>query len=279
MGSGTMIESTVSLLLLVTGLVATGTASGFLAGLLGVGGGIVMVPALFHLLDSPGIDDGTRMHMAVGTSLAIIIPTALSSSLAHYRRNSVDIDVLKTWAPGILAGSILAGFIAASIRGHVLTGIFAATALLVAVHMAFSTGIRTFQNNMPGLPGRFGLGTIIGTLATLMGIGGATLSVPVMTAFSVPVHRAVGTASALGLMTGIPGAIGFALGGLDIPGRPPWSLGYISLPGAIIIAPLSVLLAPMGARTAHRTNARRLRQIFALFLFLTGLQMLWSTQG
>ncbi|NKD84603.1 sulfite exporter TauE/SafE family protein [Haematospirillum jordaniae] len=272
-------DTTLSILILAAGFIGTGIAAGFLAGLLGVGGGIIMVPALFHLLATPGIDDSVRMHMAVGTSLAVIIPTALSSSWSHHRRHAIDTDLLKTWAPGIVAGSVLAGIIAASVKGYVLTAVFSVTALLVALHMAFGPSGSSFTSRMPGTLGQLCLGTLIGTLATLMGIGGATLSVPAMTAFSIPIHRAVATASALGLAIGIPGAVGFAMAGTDTPGRPPWSLGYISLPGALVLAPLSACFAPWGARVSHTVKPHRLRQVFALFLFVTSLRMLWNLQS
>lgn len=268
--------STTDLVLLAAGLLLTGVAAGILAGLLGVGGGIVIVPVLFHIFTSLGIDESVRMHIAVGTSLATIIPTALSSSRAHWTRGSVDLDLLKSWGPAILLGVLASTIWGVRADGMVLTGLFGVVALLVAANMAFRSDNRALAETLPGGPVRWGLGVVIGAISTLMGIGGGTLSVPVLTAFSYPIRRAVGTASAIGLIIAIPGAIGFTVNGIGLAGRPPWSLGYVSLPGFAVIVVATVVSAPVGARIAHAIDPRRLRQAFAVFLFLTSLRMLWS---
>lgn len=260
-------------------LLATGTVAGVLAGLLGVGGGIVIVPVLFNLFPLLGIDEAVRMHVAVGTSLATIIPTSVMSARAHYRRGSLDLDLLKSLIPGVVAGVLIGGWLGARAGGATLTAVFTVVALLVAVNMAFRREGMILAETLPGGLVRQGLGLVIGGFSVVMGIGGGTLSVPLLTAFNVPIRRAVGTAAALGLGIGLPGAAGFILGGLGVPDRPPGSLGYANLIGFALIVPATMLMAPVGARIAHTISPSLLRKAFALFLFLTALRMGWSVWG
>lgn len=267
------------LLLLGLGLISTGVVAGILSGLLGVGGGIVIVPVLYHIFTGLGIDEAVRMHVAVGTSLATIIPTAISSSRAHRRRGSIDDALLKSWAPSIFVGVVMASAWGSQAKGWVLTAIFAVVALGVAANMTLRREGWTIAPALPDGAPRHALGAVIGGLSALMGIGGGTLSVPVLSACAYPIHRAVGTASAIGLVIAIPGTIGFLINGLDVPGRPPLSLGYLSLPGLLLITPTTVLMAPYGVKLAHILNGPRLRGVFALFLFLTSLRMIWALIG
>ncbi|MBI2235636.1 MAG: sulfite exporter TauE/SafE family protein [Magnetospirillum sp.] len=213
-------------------LLAAGAAAGVVAGLLGVGGGIVVVPVLFHLFTQLGIDEAVRMKLAVGTSLATIVVTAWSSAGAHWKRGTVDRGFLKAWGPALPKGAA-----------------------------------------------RVALGGTIGALSAMMGIGGGTLTVPVMTLFGTPVHRAVGTAAAMGFVIGVPGTLAFMATGLGVAGRPPFSLGYVSLAGLALIAPTSMVCAPYGARLAHRLDARPLRRVFAVFPVLTSARMFWQIWG
>ncbi len=260
-------------------LLATGAAAGVLAGLLGVGGGIVIVPVLFNLFPLLGIDEAVRMHVAVGTSLATIIPTSIVSARAHHRRGSLDAALLKSLIPGVLVGVGLGGWLGARAGGDTLTAVFAAVALLVAANMAFRKEGMVLAPALPGGVVRHALGLVIGGFSVVMGIGGGTLSVPILSAFAVPIRRAVGTAAALGLVIGLPGAIGFIAAGLDVPNRPPGSLGYANLIGFALIVPATMLMAPVGARLAHTLSPPLLRKAFALFLFLTALRMGWSILG
>ncbi len=267
---------------LVVALLATGLAAGTLAGLLGVGGGIVIVPVLYHLFTLLGLDEAVRMHAAVGTSLATIIPTSISSARAHHARGSLDTDLLKSMAPGIVVG-VVAGSIAGGwLSGAALTAIFAVVALLVAANMGLLREPLVVAEALPGGLPRAGIGAVIGGFSTLMGIGGGTLSVPILSAFRYPIRRAVGTASAIGLIISVPGTLGFVLSGVGVPARPPGSLGYANLVGFALIVPMTVLMAPQGAKLAHTVNPTRLKQLFALFLFLTALRMfadlpIWGT--
>jgi uncharacterized membrane protein YfcA len=216
------------------------------------------------------------MHMAVGTSLATIIPTSIFSARAHHRRGAVDIDLLKSWGPAVLVGVLIGTAIGGHVKGQVLTGVFAVVALAVAANMAFRPEGSTVADHLPGGGWRHVIGVVIGVFSAMMGIGGGTLSVPTLSAFSYPIRRAVGTASAIGLIIAVPGAFGFVLAGLGVPARPPASLGYVNLIGFALIVPMTILAAPFGARIAHTINPGVLRKAFALFLFLTSLRMIYG---
>lgn len=257
-------------------LLATGVAAGFIAGLLGVGGGIVIVPVLFFVLGALGVDEEVRMHVAVGTSLSTIVFTSFASFRAHSRRGAVDFALLRSWAPGIVTGVIIGSLLASILSGELLTGFFGTVALVVAAYMAFS---RPDWQVFAGLPTgilKHTVAAVIGTVSALMGIGGGTLSVPTLTLCGYPIHRAVGTASAIGFAIGVPGTIGFIVAGWGREGLPPFSLGYVSLIGLALILPTSMLLAPSGARAAHALPVRGLRIAFAIFLALTSARMLYS---
>lgn len=269
-------EGVLFVLLLGLGLVGTGAVAGLLAGLLGVGGGIVIVPMLFWLFNILDVAPDVAMHLAVGTSLAVIIPTSLSSARAHRQRGSIDVDLLKRWAPFIVLGALAGGLASGLVSSLFLTGLFGVVALVVAVHLALP--------NPPVLADEFpvnpltsaGIPSGIGVFSALMGIGGGTLTVPVLTLFSYPVHKAVGTAAAIGILIAVPAAAGFIWSGLGIAGRPEWSLGFVSLPAAVLLFSTSVLTAPLGSKLAHALDPAPLKRLFALFLFVTSLRMLWS---
>ncbi len=267
------------LLWLIPLLALTGLFAGTLAGLLGVGGGIVIVPVLYHIFSYLGIDAEIRMHLAVGTSLATIIATSLRSSLAHQRKGSFDRTLFRRWAPGIFLGAVFGAWLATRLEFSALTGIFAVVALFVSLHMAANNNQERLQTTNPG-----GISTILltgslGLLSALMGIGGGTLSVPTMTWFGVPIHRAVGTAAGLGMVIAIPGAIGFMIGGFGAAGLPPLSIGYVNWLGFALIVPATMLAVPLGTRLAHALDPRPLRKLFALFLGLTAIRMFWDVLG
>lgn len=266
-------------LMLAGGTVLAGIAAGLLAGLLGVGGGIVIVPVLFHIFSMVGMPLDLGMPLAVGTSLATIIVTSLASMRAHHRRGAVDWPLLRRWAPWIALGVCFGTLIAGIVSGVVLTAVFATVALAVALHMALSPDGLRLGPQLPDGAGLGGLGIGIGGFSVMMGIGGGTLSVPTMVLFSYPIHRAVGTASAIGLIIAVPGTLGFALAGWGAPGLPPGSLGFVNLIGFAIIVPATVLAAPLGARLAHAIDKTLLRRAFALFLALTSARMVWSLLG
>jgi uncharacterized protein len=268
--------STAWLLGLAAALLATGLVAGVLAGLLGVGGGIVIVPVLYHLFTLLGVDESVRMHAAVGTSLATIIPTSIMSSRAHKKRGSLDMSLIKRLMPSVIVGVIVGSVASRFLSGASLTAVFASIALLVALNMAFKRDGFAVADGLPGVAGTALLGSGIGGVSTLMGIGGGTLSVPILNALRVPMHTAVGTGAMLGMVISFPGALAFILNGLDVPLRPPFSLGYVNLLGFALIVPATLATTGWGAKLAHAINARRLRQVFALFLALTAARMFYG---
>lgn len=254
-------------------LMFTGAVAGLLAGLLGVGGGIVIVPVLFNMFGVLQLPQETAMHMAIGTSLATIIPTSIFSMRAHWKKGNVDTELLKVWAVWALIGAMIGTAIAGQFKGWVLTGIFAVIASLVAINMASRDGLKVADALPVSKIKNAIMSFFIGGFSVTMGIGGGTLSVPTLSAFNYPIHRAVGTAAALGLPIAIPGVIGFAIAGWGVADRPPLSVGYINIIGFLLIFPLSSFMAPYGAAIAHKLNRVWLRRAFALFLGVTAVRM------
>ncbi len=258
------------------GLVIAGVVGGLIAGMLGVGGGIVIVPVLYHVFAALGFDQTLRMHLAIGTSLATIIPTSISSLNAHAKRGAVDWALLRRWAIPMIAGVLLGTLLARMASGRMLSLIFACVAIPVAINMAFGKENWRIADHLPGGVGGWTLAGGIGTVSTLMGIGGGTLGVPIMSLCNYPIHRAVATAAGFGVIISIPAAIGLALAGWGAPNLPPFSLGYVNLLGFILIAPVSVLMAPVGASLAHSADKRQLKLVFAAFIAITAARMLWN---
>ena len=257
-------------------LLGTGLVAGVLAGLLGVGGGIVIVPVLFNLFPLLGIDEGVRMHLAVGTSLATIIPTSIMSMRAHHKRGGVDWDLLKSWAVAIAVGVIVGTIVGARAKGWVLTAVFGTVAIVVSINMAFRKEGMTVSDHLPTGLAKQAIAAVIGLFSVMMGIGGGTLTVPILSAFNYPIRRAVGTASAIGLIIAVPGTIGFIASGIGEAGLPPFSLGYANIVGFALIVPATMVSAPWGAKIAHAIKPEWLRKAFALFLFVTAARMFWS---
>ncbi|MBN7819674.1 sulfite exporter TauE/SafE family protein [Bowmanella yangjiangensis] len=258
-------------------MLATGIVAGLLAGLLGVGGGIVIVPVLDTALGLYGIEPAIRMHVAVATSLTCIIFTSISSTRAHHAKGAVDLGLVKVWGPAVLMGSLLGAIGAAFVDSQVLSAVFGVVALLVALKMLLPLDNLTLSRDVPrGLAAPFPP-LAIGGLSSMMGIGGGTLSVPVLTLMNQPIHRAVGTAALFGLLISLPGAFGFAYSGWGDARLPPGSLGYINLIGVALIAPVTVVMAPLGAKLAHRLDKRRLSMLFGFFLLLVAGRMLYRT--
>lgn len=265
------------ILILALGLGLTGIIAGLIAGMLGVGGGIVVVPVLYWVFGPLGVDEAVRMHVAVATSLAIIVPTSLRSAWAHYGHNGVDTALLRSLMPGLLAGVLIGIALGAVVSGRFLTGLFGGIAILVAANMLRGGQPPALTRAQPGGSATTAMGGFVGSVSTLMGIGGGTLTVPILNALRYPIHRAVGTAAAVGAVISIPGTLGFIWAGSGIPNRPPFSLGYVNLLGLALIAPLSVALAPAGVRMAVALDTPRLKQAFAVFLLITAFGMVYNT--
>ena len=269
-------DTTALLLWLIPLLAATGLVAGTLAGLLGVGGGIVVVPVLYHLFSHLGIDPSVRMHLAVGTSLATIIPTSIRSVRAHMQRGGFEPELFKAWAPAVFAGSVLGTWLATLADFSVLTSVFGVVGLLMALQMGLGNANWRLGTRLPRGPASLGFPVMIGGLSAMMGIGGGTFSVPALTLFGTPIHRAVGTSSGFGLVISIPATIGFAIGGWNVPGLATFSVGYVNALGLLLIVPTTLLTVPLGARLAHSLSQHRLRQLFGIFLGITAGRMLWD---
>lgn len=254
------------LALLILGLLAAGLIAGFLAGLLGIGGGGVLVPVLYEVFRVLDVDPAIRMHLVLGTSLAIIVPTSLKSFAGHRARGSVDIPLLKRVAPYVVFGVILGAITAKSVSGEALKWVWVTAATAIALKMALGREDWRISDHLPPSPWPQAGGLLVGFISTLMSIGGATFVVPLLTLFGKPIIGAVSTAAGVGPLIALPGVVGYMWAGWDASGLPPFSIGYVNLLAAVIVAPLSVWAAPFGVRLAHRIPRRALELAFAAFL-------------
>lgn len=255
-------------------LIVLGAAVGFVAGLLGIGGGMLMVPFMTMLLTAQGFPSDAIIKVAIATSLTTILFTSLSSVRAHHLRGAVLWPVVASLAPGILFGSLIGAQIAAYMPNRLLAVLFAVFIGFSAVQMLLNRKPKATRQ-LPGSVGMFGAGSGIGALAALVGAGGGFVSVPFMAWCNVPIRTAVATSAALGFPIALAGSIGYAIAGWNVP-LPSWTLGYIYLPALVCIAIASVLTAPAGARTAHALPTDKLRRIFALVLFSLAAYMMWK---
>ncbi|SHO49320.1 sulfite exporter TauE/SafE family protein [Desulfopila aestuarii] len=250
-----------------------GSIAGILAGLLGVGGGLVIVPMLTFAFTIEGIPHEHILHMALGTSMASIIFTAISSLRAHNRRGAVIWKIVTRITPGILAGTFFGSWIAAQLSTNFLKVFFSLFLLFVGTQMLLDMKPKATRE-IPGNAGMFGAGGIIGIFSSLVGIGGGTLSVPFMLYHNVTLHRAIGTSAAIGLPIAIAGTLGYITNGFGVNGLPSGSFGYIHLTGLCGVAMASICTAPLGARLAHSLPVKNLKKIFAILLYGVGLKML-----
>jgi uncharacterized membrane protein YfcA len=257
----------------IIALIAVGASAGLIAGLFGIGGGVVMVPAMYYVLTLLGYPEHA-MHSAVGTSLLVIVATSLRSVSAHARHGAVDFAILKAWSPWIVLGALVGSALADQAPGRALTGLFGGVALILSAQFFFGRPDWKLANDMPGLPMSGVLGGFIGILSSLMGIGGGVFGVTLMSVCGRTIHQAVATSAGFGVAIGAPGAIGFMIAGLDETGRAPFSLGYVNLAAFVILAGSAFFLAPVGAALAHKLNAARLKQIFAIALLILSLNMI-----
>ncbi|QFU08471.1 Sulfite exporter TauE/SafE [Rhodobacteraceae bacterium THAF1] len=256
--------------------IAAGIVGGILAGLLGVGGGIVIVPALYFALSLTGMDAGSVMQLAVGTSLATIVFTSLSSAWGHYQRGAIDFDLLKLWGPSILVGVLIGGVLGGVVSGIALIAVFATVALLVALDMILRGGGDLDSPRSFSKPVWAVFGVFAGAISAMMGIGGGTVCVPLLNFLGYEIRRAVGTSAAIGFIIGLPGALTYMVTGLGAEGLPPLSVGYVNIAAAVIIIPLTVMFARVGVAVAHRIPRRALRLSFGVFLLLTSGRMFYD---
>lgn len=261
---------------LAAALAASGLLVGLLAGIFGVGGGAVIVPVMHQALGFLGFSEAVTMHIAIGSSLAIIIPTSIKSFRAHRARGAVDMDLLRSWVVAVPLGVVAASFVAAGVSGDGLQAIFACIALLVALKLLFNRDSWRLGGDLPHGAARFLVGGVIGFLSTLMGVGGGVMANTFMTVYGRSIHNAVATASGVGILIAIPATVGYMLAGWNAEGLPPFSLGYVNLLGVAIITPLSLATASLGVRIAHALSKRQLETGFGLFLMLVSARFAYG---
>ncbi len=255
-------------LVVAVSLAGVGCLAGFLSGMFGIGGGVILVPILAAAFAVQGIAPDVISHMAVGTSLGIIIPTAIRSFLAHRKLGAGNEDLIRLWVLWVPAGVIVASLIVPHVPGAVLRYVFAAIATVIAIKMLFSRINWQIAETLPPPKVNRGVGFGIGFLSTFMGIGGGNLNNLFMTVFGQSMHQAVATSAGLGVLIAIPGALGYVYAGWGQDALPVYALGYVNLLGVACVAPFSLLVAPLGARVAHSLDARVLETCFGLFLLV-----------
>ena len=268
--------STGELIALALALAATGIIAGLLAGIFGIGGGGIIVPVLYQALVALGLSSAVTMHVAVGSSLAFIVPTSIRSFQAHRARGAVDMAILKSWLIPVPLGVVAASYVAAKVSGAEMRAIFAAIALLVGLRLVFNRESWRLGDDVPAGSVRAAVGFVIGFLSALMGIGGGVMASSFMTVYGRPIHQAVATAAGVGLLIAIPGTLGYVLAGWRAEGLPPFSVGYVNLLAVAIVIPLSYFLAPLGVRIAHALSKRQLEVSFGAFLMLMAARFAYS---
>lgn len=260
-------------------LMVIGALAGFLAGLLGVGGGIILVPSFFYAFKYLGFDGPQLMQVCLGTSLATIVVTSIRSTQSHNKKGAVDWDILRGWAPAIGLGAIVGVALAANLESLALQLIFGILGGCIGVYLTFGNHSWTLAEKLPVGLLRWILGSALGGLSVLLGIGGGSLGVPFMSIHRVDIHRAVATAAGFGLAIAVPSVFLWAFVKVESPILP-WTLGAINIPAFLLIIPMTFMFAPLGASVAHRMNARPLRRLFGVFLLIVATNMvrtaLWS---
>ncbi|PQO22427.1 hypothetical protein C2I36_13115 [Rhodobacteraceae bacterium WD3A24] len=270
----------ISLLLqMVALLLAIGALAGVVAGMLGVGGGIILVPAFFYAFTYLGYAGPQLMQICLATSLATIVVTSIRSVLAHHAKGAVEWPILRGWAPGIATGAVLGVLVAAGLRSSTLQGIFGVLGLVVGLYLAFGRAHWRLGPAMPGGVVRAVLSPLMGFLSVLMGIGGGSFGVPLMSLYGVPIHRAVATAAGFGLLIAVPSVIAFLFVGIDPAFRPPFTVGAVNLAAFAVVIAMTLITAPLGVRLAHWMDPKPLKRVFAVFIMAVALNMLRKSLG
>ncbi len=265
------------LLPMVALLLVVGGAAGVIGGLLGVGGGILLVPAYFYTFDHLGYGGDQLMQICVATSLATIVITSIRSVSSHHKKGAVEWTVLKSWSPFLVVGAVMGVYAAAHLPSSALQALFGGVAGVVALWMAFGREDWRLGPEMPGQPARGAMATVVGFLSAMMGIGGGSFGVPLMTLYSVPIHRAVATAAGFGLLIAVPSVLGFLF--VPVDDAPPGTVGAISIPAFLVVIGTTLATTPLGVRLAHAMNPKPLKRAFAVFLALVALNMLRKVAG
>jgi uncharacterized protein len=265
------------LLPMLAALLVIGGLAGVIGGLLGVGGGIVLVPAFFYAFGSLGYGGDQLMQVCVATSMATIVVTSLRSVSSHNRKGAVDWQVLKTWGPALVIAAGIGTLVASRVSSMTLQAVFGLLAGLAGLWMAFGRDDWRLGPAMPGEPACSALAGSVGFFSAMMGIGGGTFGVPLMTLYAMPIHRAVATASGFGVLIAVPAVLGFLF--LTVADAPPWTVGAVNLPAFLVVIGTTLLTTPLGVRLAHAMNPKPLKRAFALFLTLVALNMLRKVLG
>jgi len=262
---------------LAAAIVVGGIVTGLLAGLFGVGGGAVIVPVLYEIFRILDVPEEIRMQLCVGTSLAIIVPTSLRSFLAHRARGTLPVGIIRTWAPAVIAGIVTGAIIAAFAPGWVFKLAFVVITSLIAIRMLFGNDSWRLGDRLPGMGLMSVYGFIIGFYSAVMGVGGGSVSTLVLMLYGRPIHAAVGISAGIGVLISVLGTVGFMIAGWPQQAlMPPLSIGYVSLIGVVLMAPIAAWIAPLGARLAHALPKRRLEIAFGLFLLAVAVRFLVS---
>lgn len=267
---------TTEFLLIAMALLVAGGITGVLAGLFGVGGGALIVPVLYEVFGVLDVADETRMPLAVGTSLAIIIPTSIRSFLGHRARGAVDEALLRSWAIPIIIGVAIGSMIARYAPATVFQAVFVVVAGVNAVKLLSGTKRWDLAPALPKGAGLRAYGGVIGLLSSLMGIGGGQIANIIMTLHGRPIHQAVATSAGIGVLISVPGAIGYCLAGWGQPGLPPDAIGFVSLMGLLLFVPTTILTANIGVRLAHKLSRRALELAFGVFLAIVCSRFIYA---
>ncbi|SNY89953.1 Uncharacterized membrane protein YfcA [Cohaesibacter sp. ES.047] len=262
-------------ILILFGVIAlSGAVAGIISGLLGVGGGIILVPAFFYAFTTLGYQPDQLMQICVATSTGTIIFTSLRSVMSHHKRGAVSVSLIKSWGPFIAIGALIGVFAAASLRSHELQLVFGCIGVCLGLYMLLGRKDWRLSSELPGrmLSGIYGMG--IGFFSALMGIGGGSFTVPLLTAYNVPPHKAVATSPGFGLMISVPAFLAFMATGWDVSGKPPYTIGYVNLPAVVLIVMTTMLTVPLGVRMAHALSPRHLRIVFACTILVLAGNML-----
>jgi uncharacterized protein len=261
---------------LAAALAGAGVFAGLLAGIFGIGGGAVLVPVFYPILGLMGIDDAVRMHVSVGTSLAIIVPTSIRSFLSHKRKGAVDMALLRNFVFSVPAGVLLAALVFASISGEGLRAIFAMIALVLGLRLLLDRPEWRLGDSLPVGAGRFAVGTAIGLVSTLMGIGGGVMNNTFMTLYNRPIHQAVATSAGVGVLISLPGLAGSIWAGWGEAGLPFLSTGFVNWIAVALIVPITLTVAPVGVRIAHKLEKRQLETWFGVFMLVVAARFFYS---
>ncbi|GHG86770.1 sulfite exporter TauE/SafE family protein [Pseudodonghicola xiamenensis] len=270
---------TMLLLQMLVLLLAIGALAGVLAGLLGVGGGIVLVPSFFYAFQTLGYGGPQLMQVCLATSLATIIVTSTRSVLSHNRKGAVDWVILRGWGPGIVVGAVIGVLVASQLRSSALQALFGVLGLLIGLYMALGKAEWRLGEEMPKGIKRAVLSPFVGFLSVLMGIGGGSFGVPLMSLHGTPIHRAVATAAGFGVIIAVPSVLGFMLMPVDAAAKLPYSIGAVNIPTFLVVIAMTTLTAPLGVKIAHAMDPKPLKRVFAVFLIFVALNMLRKAMG